>query len=87
MSVENLIAEGQLTEEGKTLANSMFMKQCDRRPCSMCSMQNRRTKGPGCPGCPAPELDTREEVDQVLTLYMGRAPGLEALVSLLSKKP
>lgn len=85
MSTENLIQEGQLTEEGQKLAGTMFMGQCDRRPCSMCSKQNRATKGPSGPGCPATTLTTRTEVDELLTLYMGKAPGLESLDSILPR--
>lgn len=85
MSLESLVNEGQLTAKGQSLASTMFIGQCDRRPCSMCSKQNRATNGPGGPGCPATGLTTRTEVDKVLTLYMGRSPRLEALDSILPR--
>jgi len=82
------VIDGELTQEGKQLAGTMFQRQCDRIPCSMCSHQNRQTGGPGGDeGCPATgSLTTRAEVDEVLTAYLGREPGLEALDSLLGPK-
>jgi hypothetical protein len=75
------IVDGVLTQDGQEVAYRMFNLQCDRRPCFMCSKQNRTTLGPGGPGCAAGELETRVKVDEVLTLYMGREPGMEAFTA------
>ena len=85
--MSEFIQEGKLTDPGRNLAGKMIQEQCDRRPCSMCSRQNKDTHGPGGFDCPAedkPTIATRAEVDEILTLYLGRAPGLETFESFLT---
>lgn len=85
--MERFIQNGELTEEGKKLAGIMFNGQCDRVPCSMCSKRNKETKGPGGPNCPGEyKLTERSQVDEVLTIHMGKKPGLEALDSILLRE-
>ena len=80
---ERYVENGKLTQEGEKLAGKMVILQCDRRPCFMCSKQNGDTKGPGGPDCPATDLSSGTKVDEILTIYLGKPPGLESLDSLL----
>lgn len=80
------LVDGKLTDEGRELAGQLFNRQCDRVPCAFCSHQDPKTKGPGGQGCVAEGIDIGGgEVNDLLTAYMGRKPGFEALDSLSPK--
>jgi hypothetical protein len=80
---ERFIQGGKLTPEGFHLGGKMVNMDCERRPCAFCSHRNPSTLGPGGPGCPAEgETIERVDVDQILTIYLGRSPGHEALGAL-----
>lgn len=84
--MDEYIKDGQLTEAGRQIASALFTSQCDRRPCFMCGSRNSETHGPGGHGCPVAGLSIGGgDVENLLTLYMGRKPGMEALDALMKK--
>ncbi|OGM19893.1 hypothetical protein A2686_01495 [Candidatus Woesebacteria bacterium RIFCSPHIGHO2_01_FULL_38_10] len=84
---ERFIKDGKLTEEGRQLAGEMNNAQCDRRPCYFCGGRDSETKDPGGNSCPAAgKLNTAKQVDEIMTIYLGRAPKMEAVSALLSRR-
>lgn len=85
--IERFIEDGQLTGDGQKLAGLLVHRDCDRVPCIFCSNRNRETNGPGGSNCPAKDkLSSGAEVDKLLTIYLGKAPSLGALDSLLPRR-